>query len=306
LGRYVLRRVVGAVFTLFFIVSLSFFMIKLAPGGPFSKERSFPAEVLKKIEAKYDLDKPLLTQYGLYLKRVIFEFDLGPSTRYADRSVNELIASTIKYSAFIGLGALIVALIVGIFSGLIAALNHNKFMDYFPMSLSMLGVSIPDFVMGYILMIVFAIQLQLLPVAMVESWQGYILPSVTLGLVYAASIARLTRGGMLEILGQDFIRTAKAKGLPQNLIIRRHSLKGGMLPVISYLGPATAGMLTGSVVIEKVFAIPGMGTLLIESAMNRDYTLSLGCVIVFAVLILIFNLIVDLVYGFLDPRIKYD
>jgi oligopeptide transport system permease protein len=298
--------VVGAVFTLFFIVSLSFFMIKLAPGGPFSKERSFPAEVLKKIEAKYDLDKPLLTQYGLYLKRVIFEFDLGPSTRYADRSVNELIASTIKYSAFIGLGALIVALIVGIFSGLIAALNHNKFMDYFPMSLSMLGVSIPDFVMGYILMIVFAIQLQLLPVAMVESWQGYILPSVTLGLVYAASIARLTRGGMLEILGQDFIRTAKAKGLPQNLIIRRHSLKGGMLPVISYLGPATAGMLTGSVVIEKVFAIPGMGTLLIESAMNRDYTLSLGCVIVFAVLILIFNLIVDLVYGFLDPRIKYD
>ncbi len=306
MGRYVLRRVVGAVFTLFFIVSLSFFMIKLAPGGPFSKERSFPAEVLKKIEAKYDLDKPLLTQYGLYLKRVIFEFDLGPSTRYADRSVNELIASTIKYSAFIGLGALIVALIVGIFSGLIAALNHNKFMDYFPMSLSMLGVSIPDFVMGYILMIVFAIQLQLLPVAMVESWQGYILPSVTLGLVYAASIARLTRGGMLEILGQDFIRTAKAKGLPQNLIIRRHSLKGGMLPVISYLGPATAGMLTGSVVIEKVFAIPGMGTLLIESAMNRDYTLSLGCVIVFAVLILIFNLIVDLVYGFLDPRIKYD
>lgn len=306
MGRYVLRRFLGAIFTLFFIVSLSFFMIKLAPGGPFSKERSFPPEVLKKIEAKYDLDKPLLAQYGIYLKRVIVDFDLGPSTRYADRSVNELIASTIKYSAFIGLGALIVALLVGVFSGLLAALNHNKFLDYFPMSLSMLGVSIPDFVMGYILMIIFAIHLQLVPVAMVESWEGYILPSVTLGLVYAASIARLTRGGMLEILGQDFIRTAKAKGLPQNLIIRRHSLKGGMLPVISYLGPATAGMLTGSVVIEKVFAIPGMGTLLIESAMNRDYTLALGCVIVFAVLILIFNLIVDLVYGFLDPRIKYD
>lgn len=306
MGRFIVRRLMGAVITLFFIVSLSFFMIKLAPGGPFSRERSFPPEVLKKIEEKYDLDKPLLVQYGIYLKRILFEFDLGPSTRYADRSVNELVSSTIVYSAKVGLGALICALLLGLLSGLIAALNHNKPLDYFPMGLAMVGVSIPDFVMAYILMIIFAIELNVLPVAGVESWRGYILPSVTLGLVYAASIARLTRGGMLEILGQDFIRTARAKGLPQSVVIRRHSLKGGLLPVISYLGPATAGMLTGSIVVEKVFIIPGMGTLLIESATNRDYTLALGCVIVFAVLILIFNLLVDLIYGFLDPRVKYD
>lgn len=292
--------------TLLFIITLSFFMIKLAPGGPFSRERSFPPEVLEKIEEKYDLDKPLPVQFALYMKRVLFDFDLGPSTRYADRSVNELISAKIGYSAKVGLGALIVALLIGLAAGLIASLNHNKPLDYVPMGGAMLGVSTPDFVLGQILLLIFAIGLNWVPVAGVESWRSYILPSVTLGLIYAASIARLTRGGMLEILGQDFIRTARAKGLPRSKVIWRHSVKGGLLPVVSYLGPATAGMLTGSIIVEKIFFIPGMGTLLIESAINRDYTLALGCVMVFAILILFFNLFVDLIYGFLDPRVKYD
>lgn len=281
-------------------------MVRLAPGGPFSKERSFPPEVLKKLEEKYDLDKPVLAQYGIYMKRVLFDFDLGPSTRYADRSVNELVGGKFKYSAILGAGALLFAILFGVTAGLLASLYHNRFLDYVPMGLAMVGVSVPDFVMAYILMIIFGLTWNLLPVAGVESWQAFIMPCVTLGLVYAASIARLTRGGMLEILGQDFIRTAKAKGLPASVVLRRHSLKGGLLPLVSYLGPATAGILTGSIVVEEIFVIPGIGKLLIESATNRDYTLALGCVIVFAVLILVFNMLVDLVYGFLDPRVKYD
>jgi len=281
-------------------------MVKLAPGGPFSRERAFPPEVLKKLEEKYDLDKPIYTQYWLYMKRVVFEFDLGPSTRYADRSVNELIATKVRYSMTLGFGAMMFALFLGISAGLTAALNHNKFLDYAPMGMAMVGVSVPDFVMAYILMIIFGLSLNWLPVAGVETWQGYILPCVTLGFVYAASISRLTRGGMLEILGQDFIRTAKAKGLPKYVILLRHSLRGGLLPLVSYLGPASAGILTGSIVVEEIFLIPGIGKLLIESATNRDYTLALGCVIVFALLILVFNMVVDLVYGFLDPRVKYE
>ncbi|TVQ77889.1 MAG: ABC transporter permease subunit, partial [Bradymonadales bacterium] len=286
---FIARRAWGSVLTLFFIITVSFFMVRLAPGGPFSAERSFPPEVLRQLEAQYDLDKPMLTQYWLYMKRVVFQFDLGPSSRYADRSVNALIAEKIPISLTLGFGALAVALLVGLFAGLLAALNHNKALDYVPMGLAMVGVSIPDFVMGYILVIIFAINLQWFPAATIESWDGFVLPWVTLGLVYAASIARLTRGGMLETLGQDYIRTARAKGLPEKVVLRRHSLQGGLLPLVSYLGPATAGILTGSIVIENIFAIPGLGNLLIESATNPDYTLALGCVIVFAVFVIAYN-----------------
>lgn len=280
-------------------------MVRLAPGGPFSADRAFPPEVLRQLEARYDLDKPMLVQYGIYMKRVFLQFDLGPSTRYADRSVNALIAEKLGPSLILGFGALVVALLIGLGAGLVASLNHNKKLDYFPMGLAMVGVSIPDFVMGYILVIIFGLMLEWLPVATIESWTGFILPWVTLGLVYAASISRLTRGGMLETLGQDYIRTARAKGLPEAVVIRRHSLRGGLLPLVSYLGPAAAGILTGSIVIENIFAIPGLGNLLIESAINRDYTLALGCVIVFALFVLLFNFLVDIVYGLLDPRVKY-
>lgn len=303
---YLLKRLWGAVLTLFVVVTISFFMMRLAPGGPFSKDRAYPPEVLKNIEAKYNLDKPLLVQYGIYLKRIVIDFDLGPSTRYADRSVNELIAGGAAYSVKIGLGALVFALFVGLTAGLVAAFNHNKFLDYVPMSISMIGVSMPDFVLANLLMITFALGLNWLPVAGVEDWQGYILPCVTLGLIFASSIARLTRGGMLEILTQDFIRTAKAKGLSGPVILRRHTLKGGLVPVVSYLGPATAAMMTGSLIVERVFNIPGLGRFFVDSAINRDYTLAMGSVIVFAVLIIGFNIVVDLLYGLMDPRVSYD
>ena len=281
-------------------------MMRMAPGGPFSKDRNFPPEVLKNIEAKYNLDKPLLVQYGIYLKRVVIDFDLGPSTRYADRSVNELIASGFGYSMKVGLGALLCAVLVGLLSGLIAALNHNRALDFIPMTFAMIGVSMPDFVLANLLMIVFALQLSWLPVAGIDSWQGYILPCVTLGLIYAASVARLTRGGMLEILSQDFIRTAKAKGLSGRTILWKHTLKGGLVPVVSYLGPAIAGMLTGSLIVEKIFNIPGLGRFFIDSAVNRDYTLAMGSVIVYAVFIIGMNRVVDFIYGLMDPRVTYD
>jgi oligopeptide transport system permease protein len=303
--RFVVRRLWAAAITLFVIITLSFFMMRMAPGGPFSKDRAYPPDVMRNIEAKYNLDKPLLVQYGIYLKRVLWDFDLGPSTRYGDRSVNELVASGFAFSLKVGLGALVCSLIVGLVAGLLAALNHNKFLDYFPMSLSMVGISIPDFVLAYLLILIFAVQFGWFPVAGVDEFKGYVLPCITLGLIYAASIARLTRGGMLEILGQDFIRTAKAKGLSGRMILWRHSLKGGLVPVVSYMGPAVAGMFTGSLVVENIFQIPGLGRFLIDSAINRDYTLSMGCVIVFAVLILVLNLVVDCIYGLLDPRVSY-
>lgn len=303
--KFIGRRFVGAVLTLFVIITLSFFLMRAAPGGPFSKDRNYPPEVLKNIEAKYDLDKPLVVQYGLYLKRVVFDFDLGPSTRYSDRSVNELVASGLYYSLLIGAGALFVALVIGLFAGLIASLNHNKKLDYIPMSLAMVGVSIPDFVLASILILIFGVWLNWVPILATESWSGYILPWITLGLIYAATIARLTRGGMLDILGQDFVRTAKAKGLPWNVVLYRHTLKGGLLPVVSYLGPAIAGILTGGLVVEMMFNIPGLGRYFIDSALNRDYTLSLGCVVVYAVFIIGMNFLVDLIYGLLDPRVTY-
>jgi oligopeptide transport system permease protein len=302
--KFLVRRLIGAVLTLLFILTLSFFMIKATPGGPFDQERAYPPDVLAELERKFNLDQPLWKQYTLYMKRLVFEGDLGPSTKFAERSVNELVGEALPVSLKVGFGALLVALLVGVVSGLVAALHHNKFWDYFPMSFAMVGVSIPDFVLGNLLVLVFALTLQVLPAALASEWYGYILPCTTLGLVYAASIARLTRGGLLEILHQDFIRTARAKGLPSRVIIWRHSLKGGLLPVVSYLGPAIAGMLTGSIVIERVFSLPGLGKLLIDSCFNRDYTLALGCVIVFAVAILIMNFIVDLAYGFLDPRVS--
>lgn len=281
-------------------------MMRLAPGGPFSKDRAYPAEVMKIIEKKYDLDKPLIVQFGIYMKRILIDFDLGPSTRYGDRSVNELVKDGFSFSLRVGFGALLVAVLVGILSGLMAALNHNKALDYVPMGFSMVGISMPDFVLANIFILVFAMTFHWLPAAGVDQFQGYILPCTTLGLIYAASIARLTRGGMLEVLGQDFIRTARAKGLSERTIIWRHALKGGMIPVVTYLGPATAGMFTGSLIVEKIFNIPGLGLFLINGAVNRDYTLSMGCVIVFAALLMAFNIIVDCVYGFLDPRVTYD
>lgn len=300
---YILRRVAGFAPVLFVIVSLSFFMMHLAPGGPFDQERALPDQVRANIEARYHLDEPLWRQYLRYLGDVA-RGDLGPSFRYPDRSVNELLSLGFPVSLTLGLCALGVALALGGAAGILAGLRRNAFVDYLTMSFALFGVSVPNFVLGPILMLVFALGLGWLPVAGWGSWRHLILPSVTLGTFYAAYVARLTRAGMLEVIGQDFIRTARAKGLREATVILRHALPGAILPVVTYLGPASAAVLTGSVVVETIFSIPGIGRYFVGSALNRDYTMVLGTAVFYSVLLLVFNLIVDVLYAYLDPRVQ--
>ncbi len=300
---YILRRVAGFLPVLFVIVSLSFFMMRLAPGGPFDQERALPDQVRANIEARYHLDESLWRQYIRYLGNVA-RGDLGPSFRYPDRSVNELLNLGFPVSLTLGLCALGVALAVGGTAGVLAGLKRNGLVDYLTMSFALCGVSVPNFVLGPILMLIFALGLGWLPVAGWGSWRHLILPSVTLGTFYAAYVARLTRAGMLEVIGQDFIRTARAKGLREATVVLRHALPGAILPVVTYLGPASAAVLTGSVVVETIFSIPGIGRYFVGSALNRDYTMVLGTVVFYSVLLLVFNLIVDVLYGYLDPRVQ--
>jgi oligopeptide transport system permease protein len=300
---YILRRVAGFAPVLFVVVSLSFFMMRLAPGGPFDQERALPDQVRANIESRYHLDEPLWRQYLRYLGDVA-RGDLGPSFRYPDRSVNELLSLGFPVSLTLGLCALGVALGLGGTAGILASLRRNAFVDYLTMSFALFGVSVPNFVLGPILMLVFALGLGWLPVAGWGTWRHLILPSVTLGTFYAAYVARLTRAGMLEVIGQDFIRTARAKGLPEAAVILRHALPGAILPVVTYLGPASAAVLTGSVVVETIFSIPGIGRYFVGSALNRDYTMVLGTVVFYSVLLLVFNLVVDVLYAYLDPRVQ--
>jgi oligopeptide transport system permease protein len=300
---YILRRVVGFAPILFIMVSLSFFMMRLAPGGPFDQERALPDQVRANIEAHYHLDEPLWRQYLRYLGDVA-RGDLGPSFRYPDRSVNELLSLGFPVSVTLGLCALGVALALGGTAGILAGLRRNAFVDYLTMSFALFGVSLPNFVLGPILMLVFALGLRWLPVAGWGTWRHLILPSVTLGTFYAAYVARLMRAGMLEVIGQDFIRSARAKGLREATVVLRHALPGAILPVVTYLGPASAAVLTGSVVVETIFSIPGIGRYFVGSALNRDYTMVLGTVVFYSVLLLVFNLIVDVLYAYLDPRVQ--
>lgn len=300
---FVLRRVAGFLPVLFVIVSLSFFIMRLAPGGPFDQERVLPEQVRENIEARYHLNEPLWKQYLRYVGDVA-RGDLGPSFRYPDRSVNELIGLGLPVSLLLGICALSIAIVVGGAAGLLAGVRRNSLVDYLTMSFALGGVSVPNFVLGPILMLVFALGLGWLPVAGWGTWRHLILPSVTLGMFYAAYVARLTRAGMLEVIGQEFIRTARAKGLGEATIVFRHALPGAILPVLTYLGPASAAILTGSVVVETIFGIPGIGRYFVGSALNRDYTMVLGTVVVYSVLLLAFNLIVDLLYGYLDPRVS--
>lgn len=296
-----------AIPTLFIVITITFFLMRLAPGGPFDGERALSAEIEANLKAAYNLDKALIFQYFDYLKNVI-QGDFGPSFKYTDFSVSELIMTGFPVSLKLGISAIILALIFGITFGSIAAIKQNSKLDYFLMGTSMIGIAIPNFVLAPIMTLVIGVYLNLLPVG---GWndgalENMILPVLSLALPQIAYIARLTRGSMVEVLGMQFIRTARAKGLSERLIVTRHALKSALLPVVSYLGPATAGVVTGSVVIEQIYGLPGLGRYFVQGALNRDYTLVMGTVIFFGSLIIIFNLIVDIIYGWLDPQIRYD
>ena len=303
---YAFRRLLQAIPTLLVLVTLAFFMIRLAPGGPFDAEKSLPPEIQANLDRKYHLDEPLWQQYLRYLGDLA-RGDLGPSFQYPDYSVNELIASGFPVSAQLGAGALALALVLGLLLGSLAALRQNRFSDHAVMTLAMTGISIPNFVLAPLLILAFSVHLGWLPAG---GWEGNrfshaLLPTLTLALPLVAYIARLQRGSLIEVLRSPAIRTARAKGLPEYLVIGRHALKPALLPVVSFLGPAAAGVLTGSVVIEQIFGIPGLGRHFVQGALNRDYTLVLGVVIFYGALIVLFNFLVDLLYAWLDPKVRY-
>lgn len=301
--RYLARRLLELVPALFAIVTITFFLIRMAPGGPFDDERNVPPEVTAALEEHYNLDAPLWEQYLDYLGGLL-RGDLGISFSKPGYTVAELIALRLPVSLELGLYGLLVALCIGMGAGLLASLKPNSWLDYGPMTLAMIGICVPSFVLGPLLLLFFAEQLHLFPVFGWESPADKVLPSLTLGAVYAAYIARLTRGGMLEVLSQDYIRTARAKGLPEHTVVLRHGVRGGVQPVVAFLGPATAKLMTGSFVVETIFWIPGLGRDFVDAAFNRDYTLIMGAVLVYAVFVLLLNLAADIVHAWLDPRVR--
>lgn len=302
--KFIIGRLLQAIPVLLVVITVTFMLIHSAPGGPFSAEKAVPPEVARALEAQYNLDQPLWQQYLNYLSDVI-KGDFGPSFKYSGRTVNELIAAGLPVTAELALYAMLVALVIGISAGIFAAIRPNTLQDYIPMSAAMLGICMPSFLLGPILILVFGIQLEWLPISGWGDIPGdKVLPALTLGTGYAAYIARLSRGGMLEVLSQDYIRTARAKGLSERLIIFKHALRGGLIPVIAFLGPAFAGLLGGSFVVETIFQIPGLGRFYVTSAFNRDYTMILGMTIFFAGLIIVFNLLSDMLAIWLNPKLR--
>ncbi|MEX1033403.1 MAG: oligopeptide ABC transporter permease OppB [Cellvibrionaceae bacterium] len=303
---YILKRLLGAVPTVFIIITLAFFLIRAAPGGPFDSDRAVPPQVEENLNKKFHLDEPLIQQYGRYLWDVV-RGDLGPSFQYRDYTVNELIASGFPVSVRLGLSAILLAVMVGGTAGIIAALRQNSATDYGVMTFAMLGISIPNFVVAPLLILVFAVYLDWLPAG---GWNNgafanTVLPTISLALLYIAFVARIARGAMIEVLHSNYIRTARAKGLPSWKVILKHGIKPAMLPVVSYLGPASVAVITGSVVIEQIYGIPGVGRYFVQGALNRDYTLVMGVVICYGALIISFNLLVDILYAWLDPKVRY-
>jgi oligopeptide transport system permease protein len=304
--RHAATRLLGLIPTLLVLITIAFFLIRIAPGGPFDGEKVLPPEIRANLDAKYHLDEPLLQQYFRYLGQIV-SGDFGPSFQYKDWSVNELIARGFPVSATIGGLAMLLAFVVGTMVGIIAAVRQNTGTDYTVMGIAMMGISIPNFVIAPILILLVAIYAGWLPAGGWDwSWQRMVLPVITLSLPVIAYIARLTRGSMIEVLHSNYIRTARAKGLPEWTVIRRHALKPSILPVISYMGPATAALITGSVVIERIYSIPGLGSYFVQGALNRDYTLVMGVVIFYGIVIILLNFIVDLLYAWLNPKIRYD
>ena len=303
--RFVLQRLLQTVPVVWVIITATFFMIRFVPGGPFTAEKAVTPEIMRNLEAHYGLNRPLYRQYLDYSWSLL-RGDLGPSFKYPTRSVNEIIADKLPVSVELGLISLAVALGIGLPLGVLAAVRRNTWIDYLCSSVAMVGICVPTFVLGPLLILVFAIKFGWFNAS---GWYGPIdrvLPSLTLGLVYAAYIARLTRGGMLEVLSQDYIRTARAKGATESRVIMKHALRGGLSPVVSFLGPAIAGIVTGSFVIETIFQIPGIGREFINSAFNRDYTLVLGTVILYAAFLIAMNLVADIALVWLNPRLKFE
>jgi oligopeptide transport system permease protein len=304
--RLSVQRLLGLVPTLLMLITVAFLLMRVAPGGPFDSERVLPPDIEANLNAKYHLDESLPEQYLRYLGQVAV-LDFGPSIQYKDWTVRELIAQGIPVSSTIGLAALLLAFVLGTTLGITAALNQNTRVDYLLMGVGMLGISIPNFVIAPILILLLAVYAGWLPAGGWDwSIASMVLPVITLALPVTAYIARLTRASMIEVMHSNFIRSARAKGLSESLIIRRHALRPALLPVISFLGPATAAMISGSVVIERIFSIPGLGSYFVQGALNRDYSLVMGVVIFYGVAIIVLNFLVDLVYAWLNPRVRYD
>lgn len=304
--NFILRRLFWSIPTIFIIATLSFFLIRLAPGSPFDAERPMPPEIRANMMAAYDLDKPMLQQYVIYLGK-LSHGDFGPSFKNKDFTVTQLIGRGFPVSLKVGGLAMLVAVVLGTLFGTLAALRQNSAVDYGVMTLAMTGIAMPNFVIAPLMTLVFGLYLKWLPVA---GWEGgaarnLVLPVIAMSVPYIAYIARMTRGSMIEVLHSNYIRTARAKGLPMRHILLHHALKAAIMPVVSFLGPATAGIITGSVVIETIFELPGIGRYFVQGALNRDYTLVMGVVIFYAALIMTLNLIVDVVYARLDPRVRY-
>lgn len=303
MAKYLLKRIGYMIISLFFIVTITFFLMHAAPGGPFSSERKLPPEIEQQMNETYGLDKPLFIQYTDYLVNVA-KLDFGPSFKYVGQSVNDIITRGFPYSLILGLEAIFIALSIGILLGVIAAIRHNKFADYTAMIIAVLGISVPSFIMATALQYVFSMKLGLLPTARFDTFWHTILPAIALATTPLAFIARLMRTSMLDVLNSDYIKTAKAKGLSDRIVTYKHALRNAIMPVVSYLGPLVVSILTGSFVIEKIFAIPGLGNEFVVSVTNRDYTVIMGTTVFFSILLLVSILIVDFIYGLIDPRIK--
>jgi len=304
--KFILRRILEAIPTMLVLITVSFFLMRFAPGSPFSSERTLPPQVMANINAKYGLDKPVFDQYTTYLTNVL-QGDFGPSFKYKDFTVNELVGDALPVSAKIGAFAFIFAVIFGVSVGTLAALRQNTWMDYTVMSTAMLGVVIPSFVLAPSLIYLFSINLGWFPAGgwFDGSLKYMVLPVLGMSMLYVATFARITRGSMIETMNSNFIRTARSKGLGYSYIVIHHALKPAMLPVVSYMGPAFVGIITGSVVIETIFGLPGIGKLFVNAAFNRDYSLVMGVTILIGFLFILFNAIVDILLAYIDPKIRY-
>jgi oligopeptide transport system permease protein len=302
-GRFVFRRLLGIVPLLVVVSLLTFLLLRAAPGSPFDADRNFPDEIRKNIERKFKLDQPWYAQYGSYMSGLLAG-DL-PSLKRPGFTIWELIAESFPHSLLLGTLALGFALLFGLTLGVISGVRQNTPVDHASMSFALIGISVPNFVLGPLLILLFSLHLGWLPPARWEGINTMVLPAVTLGLVYAAYIARLGRAGMLDVIRQDFVRTARAKGLAEGVVVRRHAMRGGILPVVTFLGPAAARILTGTLVVERIFQVPGMGYYFVQSALDRDHTMVLGAIVFYATFLMVLNLAVDVAYGFLDPRVRH-